>query len=100
MVHESLNPVESLELDKKEPSKPTVNPDFEKEKTAITKEIEKQKNFMFGLLCESRKQDLSNDPKVLLKQYETRKKMLNTNTLEDWMVKDDKEAKEIIDAFF
>ena len=66
---EKFNPVESIEEEKKEPKKPLIVTDFDKEKAKIEKDIEKEYTFMLNLMYMAREEGLTNDPRELFLMY-------------------------------
>lgn len=65
----TFNPIESIEEEKKEPKKPVIISDFDKEKTRIEKDLDKEYTFMLNLMYMAREEGLTNDPKELCLMY-------------------------------
>lgn len=66
-ISDSVNPLESIEEEKREPKKPIMHslttPDIDKDlKTRIEKDIDKEYTFLLNLLLMSREHELTNDP--------------------------------------
>lgn len=62
----TINPIESIDEEKKEPNKPSLSKEeLDKEKARIEKEIESEKTFMLNLFLMSREEGLTNDPNEL-----------------------------------
>lgn len=66
---DKFNPVESIEEEKKEPKKPLIVTDFDKEKVRIEKEMEKEYTFMLNLMYMAREVGITNDAKELYLMY-------------------------------
>jgi hypothetical protein len=92
-----LNPIESIEDDKKEPKKPTIITNLDKEKEKVITEIEKEQTFILNLMYMAREEGLTNDPKQLFVMYKEQKEKARMGVV--W-ARGDADAEKIIHKFF
>jgi hypothetical protein len=90
---DKFNPVESIEEERKEPKKPIVLTDFDKEKARIEKDLEKEYTFMLNLMYMAREEGLTNEPRELFLMYKSQKEKARMGVV--W-AKGDEDAEKVI----
>ena len=82
-------------MDRKEPKKPFIKEEVQKEKEKIEKDIEKELNFMKSLFQMVREHGMTNDPQEIFKLYQKEKEKARLGVI--WAKGDDDVNRLIVD---
>lgn len=86
-----------MDLDRKEPKKPFVKDEIDKEKEKIDNDTLKELNFFKSLFAMVREYNMTNDPQTVFKMYITEKEKARLGVI--W-AKGDDDVNRIISEFF